>query len=141
MIRRFFVVPGPPQGKARARVVNHGGRAHSYTPQKTALYERLVAGCYNFAHPGAKRLTGPVELKITAFYPIPQSWPIAKKGKALAEMILPTVKPDTDNIAKSVCDALNGAAWDDDKQVTLLEVVKKYGAEPRVEVEIWGNEE
>lgn len=141
MIRRFFVVPGPPQGKARARTVNHGGKTHSYTPQKTALYEALVAGCYNFTYPGAKRLTGPVELKITAYMPVPQSWPISKKGKALAEMIRPTVKSDFDNIAKAVSDALNGVAWDDDKQVVEAYISKKYGAVPRVEVEIWGNEE
>lgn len=36
-------------------------------------------------------------------------------------------KPDCDNIAKIVLDALNGLAYDDDSQVTDLEVHKFYG--------------
>ena len=35
-----------------------------------------------------------------------------------------THKPDADNIAKIVLDALNGVAWLDDAQVTSLTVVK-----------------
>ena len=38
-----------------------------------------------------------------------------------------TIKPDCDNIAKIVLDALNGLAYDDDSQVTELEVHKFYG--------------
>ena len=43
-------------------------------------------------------------------------------------MIRPTVKPDCDNLAKSILDSLNGLAYHDDKQVVEL-VVKKYYAE------------
>jgi Holliday junction resolvase RusA-like endonuclease len=135
-MRRFFVVPGAPVGKARARVVTQGGYTHSYTPEKTALYERLVADTYKFTFPGEKPLTGPVELILRAFLPVPESWAKSKKAKALAGIITPTVKPDADNLAKSVCDALNGVAWIDDKQVIKLHVIKAYGV-PRVEVEIW----
>ena len=67
---------------------------------------------------------------------MPESWPKSKKAKALAGIITPTVKPDADNLAKSVCDSLNGVAWADDKQVIKLHVIKAYGV-PRVEVEIW----
>lgn len=41
-----------------------------------------------------------------------------------------TGKPDCDNIAKAVLDALNGVAFDDDSQVVTL-VVRKY---PRVRI-------
>lgn len=34
-----FTIPGPPQGKARARTCRNG---HSYTPKNTVLYENLV---------------------------------------------------------------------------------------------------
>ena len=140
MIRRVFTVPGPPHGKERARVTARGKYPHAYTPEKTALYERLVGECYNFAHPGVERLTGPVELKITAFYPIPKSWSARLKQEALADMVLPTVKPDGSNVLKCVEDGLNGLAYEDDKQITMATVAKKYGAVPRVEVEIYGKE-
>lgn len=37
-----------------------------------------------------------------------------------------TTKPDADNIAKLVLDALNGKAWHDDSQITSLDVTKLY---------------
>jgi Holliday junction resolvase RusA-like endonuclease len=57
----------------------------------------------------------------------------------LDEEILPTVKPDADNVAKIICDALNTrngftGAWRDDSQVCELRFKKFYGKIPRVEV-------
>ena len=49
-------------------------------------------------------------------------------------LIFPTKKPDTDNIAKAILDALNGLAYYDDAQVVNLEVQKRYSNEPRAEV-------
>jgi Holliday junction resolvase RusA-like endonuclease len=60
-----------------------------------------------------------------------------KKGRALAQMIRPTVKADIDNIAKAILDGMTGVAWDDDKQVVSLRVEKTYSASPRVVVEVW----
>ena len=48
--------------------------------------------------------------------------------------IYPTIKPDTDNIAKSILDSLNGIAYKDDKQVVKLNVDKRYNEEPSVRV-------
>ena len=50
--------------------------------------------------------------------------------------ILPMVKPDTDNIAKSILDSLNGIAYKDDKQVVELIVYKFYNDVPYVNVTI-----
>lgn len=139
MIRRF-TVPGEPVGKGRPRVTVRGGHAHGYTPAKTAQYERAVRQAYNLSYCGADALTTPVELQITAYMPIPESWPRSKKAAALAEVIKPTVKPDIDNIGKVICDALNGIAYQDDKQITALKVKKLYGAWPHVDVEIWSED-
>lgn len=136
-MRRYLCIPGQPQGKARARTVMQGGKAHSYTPAKTAAYEALVAGTYKTTFPGAEAATGAVEVAIRAIYEVPKSWPRKRKAEALAGMIPVTTKPDCDNILKIVCDALNGIAWVDDKQIVFAKVRKMYGVEPRVEVEIW----
>ena len=135
-MRRVFTVPGTPHGKQRARTVSRGGSTHSYTPPKTASYERLIAEQYKLSFPGQKPLTGALELVLRAYMPIPASWPQSKKAKALSGIIKPTVKPDCDNVAKCM-DALNGIAWEDDKQITFLAVTKEYSAVPRLEVEIW----
>lgn len=39
---------------------------------------------------------------------------------------LPCKKPDADNIAKVICDALNKVAYGDDTQICELEVHKRY---------------
>ena len=139
MIRRFCV-PGEPVGKGRPRVTMRGGHAHGYTPAKTALYERTVAWVYKHLYPDAEPQEGPLELRVDAYMPIPESWPKSKKAAALAEVILPTVKPDADNIGKSIADALNGVAYLDDKQITSLVVKKRYGAWPHVDVQIWSED-
>jgi Holliday junction resolvase RusA-like endonuclease len=48
--------------------------------------------------------------------------------------VMHTKKPDCDNLAKSILDALNGIAYDDDSQICSLTVHKFYGDTPRVEV-------
>lgn len=48
--------------------------------------------------------------------------------------IYPTIKPDTDNIAKSILDSLNGIAYKDDKQVVKLTVEKRYDETPSASV-------
>ena len=50
--------------------------------------------------------------------------------------IFPSKKPDADNIAKIVLDALNGVAYEDDSQVINLSVQKRYSEEARVFVHI-----
>ena len=52
----------------------------------------------------------------------------------IVDEIKPTKKPDADNIAKAVCDALNGIACKDDSQVVDLTVRKHYSKFPRVQV-------
>jgi len=52
----------------------------------------------------------------------------------LEDEIYPTIKPDTDNIAKIILDSLNGIAYKDDKQVIRLSVEKRYAEEPSVSV-------
>lgn len=81
-------------------------------------------------------LDKPLKVKIIAYYDIPQSISKKKRQQMINNEILPTKKPDTDNIAKGILDALNGIAYLDDKQVVKLEVEKHYSQNARVEVTI-----
>ena len=132
-----LTVPGPPKGKARARTVRgRGGQTFSYTPEETVLYENLVKTCYSqncrFSFQNGEAL----DVHIHAFYDIPKSTSKKKREQMLLGDILPTKKPDIDNIAKCILDALNGVAYHDDTQVVLLTIRKSYSEIPRVEVEI-----
>lgn len=127
-----FTVPGQPQGKARARTFYNGnmGRMQSVTPEKTVLYENLIKSCYE-KKAEEDMIEGffngePVRMSIEAVFDIPKSKSKKVKAQMYTGAILPTKKPDADNIAKVVCDALNGVAYKDDTQVCSLTVIKRY---------------
>lgn len=134
-----FTIPGPPQGKARPRVVRaKSGISLTYTPDKTVAYEELVRIRYKAAAQGFRFPDdAQVVVQITARFPIPAS----KSKKAQAAMrsgqIKPAKKPDCDNIVKIICDALNGFAYKDDAQVILAQIAKEYADEPRTDVRLW----
>ena len=129
----FFEIPGEPRGKGRPRFNCRTGRA--YTDDKTTAYEDLVIIQYLKA---AKDFSFPentgLSVHITAYFAIPESASIKKQNKMLFGAIQPCKRPDVDNIAKIICDALNGLAYKDDAQITYLSVLKSYSLEPRVEV-------
>lgn len=77
-----------------------------------------------------------MSVKITAVFEIPKSKSKKFRSAALALKELPTKKPDADNVAKIVCDSVNGILWDDDCQIVELSVKKIYGEAPRVEMEV-----
>lgn len=127
-----FTVAGEPQGKARPRVTRNG----TYTPKKTRDYERRVQLAYREQCGGVSFGDRQLTVTITAYMQPPGSVSKKKRAAMLAGTIYPKRKPDADNIAKAVCDALNGIAYRDDAQVSLLIVEKLYGDLPRVTVHI-----
>lgn len=121
-----FSVPGKPQGKGRPRFTRSGP---TYTPDRTAEYEERVKLAYKQA--GAGKLSGFVSADICAVFAVPKSYTKARRAAALSVSFAPK-KPDCDNIAKIILDALNGLAYDDDAQVVKLRVEKRYGETERV---------
>ena len=119
-----FIVEGNPQGKARPRFSQKSGTV--YTPAKTARYERLIRKAFLAA--GGKSIPSDcyVGIIVDAYFQIPKSY---TKGKRLAcqhNINRPAKKPDIDNTLKVVLDALNKAAYEDDKQVVEVSCRKWY---------------
>lgn len=129
----YFVVPGAPYGKGRPRASSRGGFVRMYTPAPTIAYEALIAAQATHARGDWPVLDTPISLRVIAHHPIPASWSKKKQQLALSGDCIPG-KPDLDNVAKAVLDALNGVIYLDDKQVVRLVAEKKYSFDPRVEV-------
>lgn len=123
-----FVVDEVPVAWQRARLAR-GGR-HHFTAPETRAWERAVATMGKAAMAGREPLTGPVELLVVFLLPVPRSWPDWKRREALSGRLVPTAKPDWDNLGKGVSDALNGIAWADDAQVVDCFTRKRYAAAP-----------
>ena len=131
-MRIDFNIPGKIRAKQRPRF---NGK-FAYTPKQTVEYENWIRTCFLDKYRGQKPLEKPLKVKIIAYYEIPKSISKKKQKQMLDCEIFPTVKPDTDNIAKSILDSLNKIAYLDDKQVVKLEVEKYYSQMPSVAVMI-----
>ncbi len=130
----FFTIPGAPKGKARARTLKNG---HSYTPSETVNYENWVKFCFSEQQlDGLIPTDGPVALQMTAAFPIPKSTSKKQRERMLAGNVVPTKKPDCDNLLKIVADALNGIAYRDDSQIVKCDVAKVYSDTPEVRVRL-----
>lgn len=136
-------IPGKPRGKGRHRVDTRGRRPRQYTPAATEAYEKLIQDEWQAA--GRRSLgRGAVAGIILAVHARP-------KGHRLKDGTLsaggrrewkPLLKPDVDNLAKVVCDALNGLAFHDDVQVAPLTVDRRWaepGEEEHIEVALWSH--
>lgn len=124
-----FLVPGEPRGKGRPRFSRASGTA--YTDSETRAYEKKIAAYY---HQAAQAFRFPNEaflrVTIVAQFPIPKSASKANREAMEAHKILPSRKPDIDNIIKVVLDSLNGVAYKDDARVAEINGAKVYGSDP-----------
>lgn len=130
-MRVQFDIPGKPFAKQRPRATARGGFARVYTPKETVSFERVVGqiAAPLFAAP----IVGPVRLTIVAVFEPPPSW---SKKKRAAHLHRPHLqKPDLDNCAKAIKDALNRIAWGDDAQVSEMHVSKVWGN--RASTAVW----
>ena len=129
------------EGKVKAKQsfkIGHNG--FKYTPADVKEYANWVRLSFKQKYPEhlpsiffEKQLS----VTINAYFAIPKSFSKKKQEQARDGLIRPTVKPDCDNIAKNIDDALNGIAYPDDKQIIRLEVNKYYSDNDNVEVIIY----
>lgn len=116
MIHTHTIIVPFVRGKGRPRFVRATGRA--YTPDATTEAMAAIRAAWTYTTDERAPKGTPVSVTIMTTRPLPKSRP--KRVKREPDV----VKPDADNIAKCALDALNGIAWDDDTQVTRLNVMK-----------------
>lgn len=120
-------------GKDRPRVGMHGS---VYTPRRTKQVEEAVRDAFGrqCGLRWADWKDGPVRIRITTTRQLSKSNPKYWLGRA------DLMAPDWDNIAKLVCDALNGLAYSDDRYVDHAVVRKSkrtaYGTGNSMRVEV-----
>lgn len=129
-----FEVPGRITGKGRPRV--NTTTAIAYTPARTKEYEELIKQYFIIKYRAIKPLEGRLSVTIKAHFSIPKNTSKLKTEEMLNNTISPVKKPDIDNIAKIVLDALNKLAFKDDNQITKLNVEKIYSEEEKISIKI-----
>ena len=127
-----FTVVGQPVPQPRPRVSTAGGFARAYVPGKHPVhaYREAIAAA---AQGAGLTTTGEVlNVVIDAVFERPKSH-MRKAGVKPDAPKLP--RPDVDNLAKAVLDALQDVMGDD-SLVGRLVVEKSYGTEARTTVRI-----
>jgi Holliday junction resolvase RusA-like endonuclease len=123
---------GVPIAKGRARFTRTG---IACTPAKTRANEAALRFAAAQAMGDRPPFEGALSVAITAIFPIPISWSRRKQHAALMGEVHHTIRPDGDNLLKSL-DALNGVCWRDDAQAAHIEITKMYGTKPSMTIEI-----
>lgn len=131
-----ITIPGLPVPKARARSTAIGGKVRHYTPETTRDYEDLVRMAARAAMAKAPPIEGALSVSIEIKMPIPVSWSKAKRADALAGLVMPTSRPDLDNLIKALADACNGIVWRDDAQIVRLMAEKRHGEQPGASISV-----
>ncbi len=125
-------IPGKPISKKRPRFARRRKFVTTYNDQETEEGRFLWEVKRQFT---GDPLGGPLEVFMWFVMPIPSG--SKKKMLAMAEAEPPHIKkPDLDNLIKFAKDCLNGVAWHDDSQVSILRAQKNYGAVPLTRIEI-----
>ena len=113
-----------PFGKERPRL---GKYNNTYTPSKTKQNEAelKIWICQN----KPPRFKGPLKVIINFCL----ARPATKEGRLRK---YPNVKPDLDNMIKTILDAGNGLIWNDDNQIIKIEATKTYSLPERIEISV-----
>lgn len=137
-----LVAPGCPKSQARHRTYTKGkgGRALPF-PINVDPSKRDKEDLLRIVRTAApdKPLDCPLEMKLVFYFPYLKSHYGTGKNSGVLKGSAPvwhTVRPDCDNLAKLVMDALSGVFYKDDTVICKLEVLKQYSMSPRTEIYI-----
>ena len=123
-----------PVAKARPRTVTgKDEKVHSFTPRQTEKAEWAIRKAFLALELPSELLEGPLRADLTFYRLRPKSTP--KKAR------LPITKPEIDNLCKTVLDALEKYLYRCDAQITTALLKKRYGSPPRIEIDIYDDEE
>jgi len=125
-----IIIPGKPCAWQRAR---SNGKARFDSPEQAR--NKLTIGQIGAAAMAGKQpFECALEVIVSAFWPWPKSMSEKKRRTYGSQYFVS--RPDSDNVAKLLGDALNGIVWRDDAQIATLQVTKRYGLVPQTVVKV-----
>lgn len=128
-----FILNILPTAQARPRFT---GRGFAYKSKEQRANEDTLAACLLPYKPTAP-FEGALCVTIFANFPVPKSTSKKKAKEMLEGKIHPTKKPDADNVAKNLLDAMTRLQfWRDDVQVTTVICRKRYAELASIGVQI-----
>ncbi|QAT29215.1 RusA family crossover junction endodeoxyribonuclease [Lactiplantibacillus plantarum] len=133
MIKHTFMLI--PVQQQRPRATRYGRSILLYDPKAVKQFKQAVAEEAMLTYRN-QPLSGSLAVTLVFYRPVQQSLSKVEKQRRIDGRHLPVVKPDLDNYIKSFLDALHGIYWQDDALITDIVASKRYGRQPRIEIEV-----
>ena len=131
-----FEIEITPVAKGRPRYARRGNFVQTYTPTKTREYEDVIRENAKLAMGSSEPLETPLNVLLIFGMPIPSSTPKKALEGYLNGSVRHIKKPDLDNLAKAVLDAMNGVVYLDDNQICRLTIEKNYDIVPKISISV-----
>jgi len=136
-----IIIYGDPKAKQSAKFAKIGKFINSYQPKSVVQNEKNIRAQVLEQLPEDFRpFTENVIVTKLHFVFSPLKGFSKKKLKLIEDgaLIYKNTKPDlTDNLSKSLFDAMEGVVYDNDSRIVAMDNLKKYyGFRPRIELEI-----
>lgn len=128
-----FELHMPPAVQQQTRFYRVGTGFRTYDPSKV---DREKIEWQIKAYAPSEPYGCPVKVDLTFYLPIPKATSKTKKRQMINQVILPHKRPDVDNLAYLVTNAMKEIIYKDDAQIVDLHMHKRYGEEPRTVVKI-----
>lgn len=144
-MRVQFIVEGEIKSKQRPRLTTINGYARAITAKETVEYENLIRMEYQRQCKGYYFGLLPLQIRVEAYFKPPKDiknqMEYVSKLECMENKVICTKHKDFDNIYKIVCDALNGIAYEDDKQIWYDEGFQKFYTLGKERLEIYITDE
>lgn len=130
----IFELSGDPKPQKQTQFSRH----HSWDPSaKVKSFIQWQAKYYAPENP----LLCPIQMDLTFYFKVPKSTSGTKRRQMLNHVIHHIKRPDIDNCAYLVTNALKKIFYEDDSQIIDLYLHKRYGETPKTVVKITPIEE
>jgi len=126
-----LVIKGDPQALKRHRLFRRRGKSMMYDPSKDDKKKFLLKA---LPSKPVEPLAVPLEVNMVFVFARPKVHYRTGKFSNVLKDSAPywhTKTPDTDNLIKFVCDALNAVFWKDDSYVCVIKASKIFGDEAK----------
>jgi len=130
-----FEIQGIPVPQKQTRFIRVTGRAYNPSHDDVVAFQRKALP---YAPCDPWRI--PIRMSLWFYLPIPKSFSQRKRTQFQEGQLFPITKPDVDNLAYLVTNAMKKIFYWDDAQLVDLQLFKRYGLEPRTVVHIQPHE-
>lgn len=127
----LFEVVGIPIPQKQTRFLRSSGMTYNPSQKDIEKFQWQIR-----PHAPETPLEGPIEMHLTFYLPIPKSESGRRKMQMKNQIILPVKKPDFDNLAYLVTNAMKQIIYRDDSQITDCIIRKRYSDRPRTVIKI-----